>query len=72
MYKIVDMRIILCNIVSMKVSSFLNKIEATDVLQLIGLSLLGVGLFVVYGTGWSCIVSGVACTLLGFFGQKGK
>jgi len=56
----------------MKVFSFLNKIEATDVLQLIGLSLLGVGLFFVFGIGWAFIVAGGVCTLLGFFGQKGK
>jgi len=56
----------------MKVFSFLNKIEITDVLQLLGLSLLGVGIFFVYGIGWSLVVAGGTCIILGFFGQKAK
>lgn len=49
---------------------FLRKIEASDVLQLIGLSLFGVGLFFVFGLGWALIGSGVVFILLGFFGEK--
>ena len=72
MYKIVDTCIILCNSVNMKVFNFFKKIEVTDVLQFIGLSLLGSGLFCVFGVGWALIGAGAACTLLGFFGKIGK
>ena len=54
----------------MKGFSFLSKIESSDIMQLIGLSLLGVGLFYVYGLGWSLIGTGAIFVLLGFFGGK--
>lgn len=49
---------------------FFNQIEASDVLQLIGLSLLGTGLFFVFGLGWALVGSGVTLISLGFFGNK--
>ena len=50
--------------------SYLKNIESSDIMQLIGLSLLGVGLFFVYGLGWSLIGSGAVFIILGFFGNK--
>lgn len=50
--------------------SFLNKIESSDIMQLIGLSLLGIGLFLVFGLGWSLIGSGIVFILFGYFGSK--
>lgn len=55
----------------MKGFSFLNKIESSDAMQLIGLSLLGYGLFLVFGVGWSLIGAGSIFILLGFFGSFG-
>ena len=49
---------------------FLKQIEASDVFQLTGLTLLGVGLFLVYGLGWSLMGSGSIFVLLGFFSNK--
>jgi len=72
MYKKVDTMYTFVQQYCMKVFSFLNKIEITDVLQFFGLSLLGTGLFFVFGFGWACIGAGVVCTLLGFFGQIGQ
>ena len=47
-----------------------KKIEASDVLQLLGLTSLGVGLFFVFGEGWALIGLGAILLLLGFFGKK--
>jgi len=47
-----------------------NKIDISDLLILAGLSLLGTGLFFVFGLGWALIGSGVILILLGFFGSK--
>lgn len=49
---------------------FFKQIEASDVLQLIGLSLLGTGLFLCLGLGKALIGSGTVLILLGFFGNK--
>ena len=50
--------------------SFFNKIEKSDIFQLIGLSLVGYGLFCVFGLGYSLIGTGAAFVTLGFFGGK--
>jgi len=50
-----------------KVKTFLKKIEATDVLQLTGLSFLGVGLFLWLGAGVSLSVVGAVLLCIGFF-----
>ena len=55
----------------MKDFSFFNKIEPSDIMQLIGLSLVGYGLFLVFGLGWSLIGAGSIFILLGFFGSNG-
>jgi len=43
------------------------KIEKSDIFYLIGLSLLGVGLFHVFGLGWALVGIGPVFIFLGFF-----
>lgn len=46
-----------------------SKIDQSDIMYLIGLPLLGVGLFFVFGTGWALTGAGSVFILLGFFGD---
>ena len=45
----------------------INKIEATDIFQFIGLSFLGIGLYFCAGIGVSLSVIGALLILIGFF-----
>ena len=45
----------------------INKIEATDIFQFIGLSFLGIGLYFWAGIGVSLSVIGALLILMGFF-----
>jgi hypothetical protein len=47
-----------------------EKIEQSDIMYLIGLPLLGVGLFFVYGLGLALTGAGAVFILLGFFGSS--
>lgn len=47
---------------------WLKKIEVTDVFQLTGLTLLGVGLFFCAGLGIALSVVGAILVIMGFFG----
>ena len=45
----------------------INKIEATDIFQFLGLSFLGIGLYFCAGIGVSLSVIGALLILIGFF-----
>jgi len=53
----------------MKAISFFKKIDATDIAQVLGISLVGYGLFLVFGLGWALIGVGIILLLIGFFGN---
>jgi len=48
----------------------MQKIEASDIFQLVGLSMVGVGIYFCFGIGWSLIMTGILILSIGFFGHK--
>jgi hypothetical protein len=52
--------------------TFLKNIEVTDVLQFLGLTKLGAGLFFIYNIGVSMAVIGTILFGIGFFGGAFK
>jgi len=52
--------------------AFLKKIDLSDIFMLLGCILMGYGLFLVFGLGWSLIGSGLTLGSIGFFGSSKK
>ena len=52
--------------------AYLKRIDLSDILILLGCILMGYGLFLVFGLGWSLIGSGLTLALIGFFGNIKK
>jgi len=48
----------------------MKKIEASDIFQFLGLSMIGGGVYLGFGVEWALIASGVLLLAIGFFGQK--
>ena len=63
-------RALLNNLYLCLYEELMKKIEATDIFQFIGLSMIGGGVYFCFGHGWALIASGVLLLAIGFFGQK--
>ena len=48
----------------------MKKIEVSDIFQIIGLLMIGGGVYIGFGIEWALMASGVLLLCIGFFGQK--
>lgn len=63
-------RALLNNLYPCLYEEIMKKIEASDIFQFLGLSMIGGGVYLGFGVEWALIASGVLLLAIGFFGQK--